>query len=302
MITKAKKEDVKTIYELWKECFSHDDGGYTNFYFQHYYNSDETFVKRINGVVIGCASKHPHEVVVNGRVLQMSMICGIAIHPEYRKQGNMERLMRVMLEEAERQELMTMIQAYDPRLYLKYGFEPAYEQHVWKLTRESIPKIKTSVQVSFNVDDCLRLYADFVSRFDGYYIRDKEYFNKYAMEVYAQGGKFIQVFEHGELTGYAVVYYRNENIEVEECIYLNADALHQLMEFCIELYPSVLLVTSAAENIDLVFPGITYEERIYTMVRLNDAELFNRLYNCNIKNATEALAISGKPLFMHESR
>ncbi len=302
MVIKASNKDKKEVYSMWKNIFSHDDGGYTDYYFNVYYESLDTFVKKVDDEVVGCASKHSHEVVFNERLLKCSMIVGVAVKEEYRQKGYMNEMMQAMLDEANHQELITMIQAYDPNIYSKYGFETVYFQRVWNIKKENIKKIRPQVTRIPNALDCLKLYGKFVSRFSGYYIRDLNYFEKYIKEVTALKGKIISYYNKDELEGYAVVYEDNNVLEIKECIYLNSTALLHIFNYFMYKDKEIYLYTSSAENMSLIFPNCEYKEVPYTMVRLNDAELFNRLYNCDVKNAKEAMNILEKPLFLSESR
>ena len=62
----------------------------------------------------------------------------------------------------------------------------------------------------------------------------------------------------------------------------------------------VHLVVSEAEKLDVLFPDC--EVRIYDsmMVRLNDPELFSRLFGKKVYSAKEAFALSARPLNLSE--
>ncbi len=302
MIIRANTKVKNAIHTMWKNIFAHDDGGYTDYYFKEYYQNSDTFVKQINDEVVGCACKHPHSVVINGRMLRCSMIVGIAVKEEHRGKGYMNELMEAMLDEADHQELITMIQAYNPELYKKYGFEEVYRQRIWDIKKENIKKITPKVTQSCNAEDFLALYGKFVSRFSGYVIRDLEYYQKYFNEIKAQNGRILAHYNNEELEGYIVVFENDNALEIKECIYLTSNALLHLMNSLVYKNKNILLYTSDSENMEIVFPNSTFEIKPYTLVRLNNKELFNRLYNCEINTAQEAMSIVDKPLFMNESR
>jgi hypothetical protein len=60
------------------------------------------------------------------------------------------------------------------------------------------------------------------------------------------------------------------------------------------------LLVSQAEDLSKVFPNAKCKNFGSTMVRLNDAELFSKLFNRNVTTVEEAFAISQKPLNLNE--
>ena len=57
---------------------------------------------------------------------------------------------------------------------------------------------------------------------------------------------------------------------------------------------------SKSEEIDKYIKVKTKEIKPYTMARINDIDLFNRLYHSDIKDVTEAFKLSDKALYMRE--
>lgn len=302
MITKASGLDKQEVYRMWKTIFADDDGGYTDFYFKSIYRNEDTFVKKVQDEVVGCCSKHTHTLMLHGRLLRCSMILGMAVKPQWRKHGIMHELMATLLDEIDHQELVSMIQAYQPSLYEPFGFETVYQRRTWTIRRQELKRIKPEITTTLFPKDCLKLYGQFVSRFNGYIVRDLDYFETMMKEIEAESGKMIAFYNGREMEGYATLYLENNQLVIKECLYLTSTALLHMVNYALSLKPQVLLETSAAENLTRVFPYSAYEDSGYTMVRLNNPELFNRLYNCQVKTAKEAMLMGGKPLYMHENR
>ncbi len=302
MISKASGLDKQEVYRMWKTIFADDDGGYTDFYFKTYYRNQETFVKKIQDEVVGCLSKHPHAIMLHGRMLRCSMIVGVAVKPQWRGRGFMRELMETALDEADHQELITMIQAYQPSLYEPFGFETVYRRRNWTIRRTEVRRIRPDVTTLLFPKDCLKLYGQFVSRFNGYVIRDLNYFETLMKEVEAENGKMIAYYHERQIEGYAALYLENGRIVIRECLYLHSTALLHMVNYALSLKPEITLQVSGSENLSRIFPYSTYEEVGYTMVRLNNPELFNRLYNSQVTTAKEAMMLLDKPLYMHENR
>lgn len=302
MITKASGLDKQEVYQMWKTIFADDDNGYTDFYFKTYYRNEDTFVKKIGEEVVGCCSKHPHTIMLHDRLLRCSMIVGMAVKPTYRKRGIMHEMMKSIMDEIDHQELITMIQAYQPSLYEPFGFEKVYSRRYWTIHRQEVKKVKPEISTLMFPKDCLKLYAEFVSRFNGFVVRDIAYFDSMLKEIEAENGKMIAYYNDRKIEGYATLYLENGKVVLRECLYLTSTALLHMVNYALGLRPEILLHASSAENLSKLFPYSSYEEVGYTMVRLNNKELFNRLYNCNVNNAKEAMNLIDKPLYMHENR
>lgn len=149
--------------------------------------------------------------------------------------------------------------------------------------------------------DLLDVYTAYVRRFDGFYLRTKEDFDHLQEECNAEGGKLIAYYDQNkQIQGYASLYQTAQGIEVRECIYLNSVALFKLLNLALQLKPEIILHTTQDEHLEKIIQGLTWQDYGFTMARINDYDLFNRLYGSAVTSPKEAFALSGKPLFMHE--
>lgn len=301
MICKAEGNDKQEVYRMWKTIFAFDDGGYTDFYFKHVYRNEDTFVVKQENEIVACCSKHAHSVMLHGRLLQCSMILGMAVKGQYRHKGIMHQMMDVLLDEVDHQELITMIQAYNPSLYEPFGFKTIYKRRRWTIKRNEVKRFKSNCTKNVYALDMLKLYGQFVSRFNGYVVRDLKYFEMLFKEVEAEGGIIIGYYQK-QLEGYALLYLENKKVVIKECLYLNSRALMQIVNYALSLTEEIILETSNGENLAKLFNKSSVEEVGYTMVRLNNPELFNRLYNCDVSTVEEAMNLKALPLYMHENR
>lgn len=301
MICKAEEKDKQEVYRMWKTIFAFDDGGYTDYYFKHLYRNEDTFITKLENEVVACCSKHKHTVMLHGHLIQCSMILAMAVKGKYRHQGMMHQMMDVLIDEIEHQELITMIQAYNPSLYEPFGFKTIYKRRRWTIKRNEVKRFKPNVTKEVYAMDMLKLYGQFVSRFNGYVVLDLKYFEMLFKEVEAEGGIIIGMYQK-QLEGYALLYSENKKVVIRECLYLNSRALMQMVNYALSLSNEIILETSNAENLMKLFPSSSFEEMDYTMVRLNNPQLFNRLYNCQVSTVEEAMTLKNLPLYMHENR
>lgn len=302
MISKALPQEKKTLYGIWKQVFSGDDGGYTDYFFQSLYRSENTYVYKEAGNIVSTLMRIPHDMMLHDRPVRCSMILGVATLANYRRQGYMHAMMNDVLDEAEHQELVTMIQAYNPSIYTQFGFEMVYYRRRTTIHRSQVP-VFNNEGLTYKIEpkDLLEVYLNYSKRFNGYILRDEAYYEKYVQEVNAEGGKIVAYYDkNNQIQGYAALYQSAQGIELKECLYLTSAALLKLINLGLQLKEEVLLHTTNSEEFSRILPGLTWQDYGFTMARINDYELFNRFYHCQVSTVKEAFALSGKPLFMHE--
>lgn len=302
MIKRAEKSQTSIIKEMWNVCFSQEEESYIDFYFEDCYKPENTIVLSESNIIQSSLQRIPHDMMFNGRVIRISMIVGVATLPRYQKQGNMHKLMDIVIDEIEHQELVTLVQAYEPSLYERYGFTMIYNHNETTIHRNEVPHTSNE-GCSYEVtsEAMMRLYATFVKRFNGYYVRDVEYFDRLKLEVAKQKGKIVAYYNNdGKLEAYGKFLPNSKEIIIEECIYLNTIALMKIVNLALQYRAVVKLVTSDSEDLRVLFPNSEVEKKGSTMARINDFDLFKRLYGVDVSTIEEVYASSGKPIFLNE--
>lgn len=88
------------------------------------------------------------------------MILGVATLPSYRKRGCMHELMNDVLDEVEHRELVTLIQAYNPSMYIQFGFEMVYYRRRYTVQRSQIPTCSNEgLTYKIKSEDLLEVYT-----------------------------------------------------------------------------------------------------------------------------------------------
>ena len=187
-------------------------------------------------------------------------------------------------------------------MYIQFGFEMVYYRRRYTVQRSQIPTCSNEgLTYKIKSEDLLEVYTAYVRRFDGFYLRTKEDFDHLHEECNAEGGKLIAYYDQNQqIQGYASLYQTAQGIEVRECIYLNSVALFKLLNLALQLKNEILVHTTADEHLEKIIKDVTWQDYGFTMARVNDYDLFNRLYGTTVASPKEAFALSGKPLFMHE--
>ncbi|MBE6114547.1 MAG: GNAT family N-acetyltransferase [Erysipelotrichaceae bacterium] len=302
MIRKAIESDKKAIYHMWKEIFAQDDNGYTDYYFECLFKCENTWVVDDGGEIIATLQRNPHTMYFHGMPIKTSMILGVATLPSRRKEGHMHALMREALKQAECEEMITLIQAYDPSLYKEFGFSKIYYRNRIAYHRNQIP-VYTHLEITSEVkaEELANVYQAFTKRFDGFFVRDRAYYENYFKEISAEGGQIVGYRnKNGELEGYMVYYTEKFTCEIKEIIYLNSWAFLALAGYGATKCMKVMIHTSSSEQILKLLPGGEVTQYQFAMARVNDYSIFNILFDTSVQNVEEAFEICTRPLFLHE--
>ena len=302
MIKKATAEQTAEIKDIFRICFPNEDTRYLDYFFKNVYEPENCYVNISGGKIVSTLIRNPHALMFNGRGLQASMIMGVATLPEYRRSGYMQQLMDVVLDACEHSELLTLIQSESPVIYEPFGFRTIYKRCDVRLERKDVKRI-TNFGCAYEPTpiDLLKVYSAFIRRFNGFYARDLQYFVDYKKEIVAEGGKIVAYYNgKDQIQGYAVMIPQGDELCVEEIIYLDSMSLMKLCNAALQERRVIHLHVSEAENLAKLFPEAKVKIYGSTMVRLNDARLFSRLFSKRVTTVEEAFAISQKPLYLNE--
>ncbi len=304
IIRKAQESDKERIEKAWRHIFADDDHGHSDFYFKFAYDPFQAFLLTTDqDELISCAQVHEKTLMFAGKALKVSFIVGLLTLPQYRRQGYMNKLLTEILEIQERKHHFTIIQAYDPTLYLKYGFEPIYDRVTYNIEPNQVPVISSvGISTQIQAEDMLKLYKQFTQHFDGYIRRDLVDFKKLQQEILAQGGKLVAYLQNGQLEAYGCVLFENGDVIFDEVVYLNANALLKCINAVTSLNKMIKIKVSPKENLKRILVNATSTSEVYTFVKLNDAKLFNELFKSNVTSAQEAFLLTQKPLWIRENQ
>jgi predicted acetyltransferase len=300
-VVMADVNDKPDIYRLWKQAFSHDDGGYTDHYFKSLYDQADTYLLRDEQEIYCTLQVQKHVMMLHGKLIEYGFIMGVVTPPQFRRQGMMRKLMNEVLAILDRQCLVSVIQGYQPEIYYEYGFMPTYYQQQLRLER-SKQSGRDSKGVVFGYQPQLmaELYQAFTQHFNGYRQRDILYYQQWLPSLQAMGYQVALCYSDSEMViGYMVYKVLDHLLAIEEIIYINAPTLRRLVNFGFSIAEQVQLKVSVAEHIERLFVVSEQQIIMSTMVRINDYHLFNELYGRQVSEVSEAMAAE-KPLYFNE--
>ena len=299
MIKKAQEIDVEIIKGMYAKLYSPQ---FVSFYFENVFKPLNTYLIKDQDKIVSTLAINRHGLWLNDKKINVSYISSLYTLPEYRNSALFDVLIKEVIEEMTYNDLITIIQSKNLESSEKYGFKLIYQQKNYLLSRSQIPVYPSTGIVNItNIDDLANLYLQFTYYFDGYFHRDKDYYHLKLKWLNGCAYKLIGYNnQQGQLEGYLIYDPRSNPLVVKEIIYLNSIAFLKLISYVLNISENIILSLSNNENILKLIPTAVYNKKDYILARLNDVELFNRLYNSNVKNINEAFELSGKPLFLNE--
>lgn len=302
MIEYKEFEDKDSVYELVSSTHPGKEKNFLKFIFANIYDDAQGLVYREDGKLVSTMLSSNHDLVFRDKILNCSYIYGVSTHPDYRLQGYMNKLMSEELQKQSYNCLITFVEAYNPKVYRKYGFEVVGYRKRFSIASKEIRVTNTKgVGGEYKLDELVELYSEFSKHFDCYYLRDINYYEKYISMIESSNGNIV-VYRNklGKVTGYCVYYERDELIEVKELLYLDALSLYKLLRYAIGYSNYISLEVSKNERIEKLFKTAIPRSMACVMARINDYNLFNKLFICNCKNTEEAFRILKKPVLINE--
>lgn len=302
MLREARREDKSEVYDLWKHAYPNQNRNYLNFYFKNLFDKGVCLLLEQDNRIVSSLQMNTHVIKFNGKRLMSGYILGVSTLPDYRRRGHMRNLMESAIDEAQHNHLFTMIKAFNPKLYEQFGFQCVYYHKQYTIYREFLHKV-TSTNVTYTADpsELLEVYREFIRHFDGAYERDVEYYTTFLAELMVNQKKMLVYrASGGKVMGYVVYQVKNSEVLIKEAIYLESVVLMRLLKSAMGSANEVLLEVSQSEKIEKIFPMAIPKKHASIMVRINNFELFNKLFNAKATTVQEAYSLLSKPLWMHE--
>ena len=299
---KVRPKEVPLLEEYWRHFFSQPDPLAIDYYFQHEFSCDKTYVLMLEDQIIGSATLEPYEMVLHGKVLKTTLIVGVFVIEPFQKQGYMTFMMNYLTKFLETQEIVTCIQEEIPGLYNRYGFEDCYPQNIWEVKRYMIPPMSSQgIRYVLNPADCVELYEYFTRYFTGYFKRDIPYYERLRQEVHTTKKQMISYYQNNQLMATGLAFFDKEVGYVTELLYRDAHSMLTILNYFLSMVPTLQVHTSKVEDLSKVIEEASAQSSNWMKVKLNNREAFNRLYKVDIRRAQSAMTAFGKPVFNSQS-
>ncbi|WP_054943943.1 GNAT family N-acetyltransferase [Paenibacillus ihuae] len=232
----------------------------------------------------------PLQAYIQGQAVSMGGIAGVATWPENRRQGYVAKLLQhtlqVMNENGQR---LSMLHPFLIPFYRKFGWEVYCEYKKYSIPVAKFP-LKTDIggvvrRDSANLEVLDQLYNQFAAQYNGTLLRTKEWWQNNVLDKDTHHGVFFSA--QGEAEGYVLYKLENNQLVIDEFVFLNENARRGLWTF---LANHDSMVTGAELKLvpsDDILPYLLPDPRIpqenypYFMARIVNAQAFVESFSFN---------------------
>ena len=300
MIREGQLSDRQAIYDLHSARVNLGEYDEMEIYFARFFNADNIIVNEVNGHVSASCQVNYHTVMINDYRIGAGVIT--ACVPDRNNHEYMTQLLKDVDDELNHKVLLSLAISDTPSDFIKLGFESVYGRRRYQLTRDMLPNRSfDGIDRSFTVKEITDTYKAFTRNFNGYYLRDYEYWVA-RFETFKYLKYSTVVFRNGknEVEGYMVFGINQTNVFVYEIVYLTGEALVRLLCYAFKYKDKATVMVSEHENLNVLIPGASYRNEPGVLAKINNLTLFNSLFGCSATTTEEALNSSGVPLFLNE--
>jgi GNAT superfamily N-acetyltransferase len=166
-----------TSYEsakiLWSICFPEDQGPFLDYYFSRRTSPKMVAAAFEKEKMIAGMHIIPQRIKIGGAEKPVAFVAGVATLPEFRNHGVITRVFEWAFGYMAKQGFQaTVLQPFDPKFYAKFGYMPFAERLECIFEPAGLSMEEACAPASLNALDMLYIYNDFMSRYDGYTVRN----------------------------------------------------------------------------------------------------------------------------------
>ncbi len=297
MIQKATDSELGRIKNVFDFVYS---SAYSNFWFKEQYQKEEMYLYKENVSILTLITAKHHAMQMKDYKLGYTYLSHFWLDPSM--QNRKDFFVSEIAEDVSYQNLILVVPYSENLDWKRLGFEPFVKSNRYIITRADIPTYSSSgIADSFSNEELLSAYRNYTSFFEGYEIRNLEYYHK-KQEYNRYQGYTTLVYRNksGEIAGYVIFDTTVYPIQIKEIIYLNSTALSKLLSAVLNYKDSLTMSLTRAENVQAFLGNASCESEIQLMAKITDYELFNRLYNTEVSSLNEFAAKLEKPFYNNE--
>ncbi|MFC4303973.1 GNAT family N-acetyltransferase [Cohnella boryungensis] len=239
------------------------------------------------GELLSALSILPLETWLQGRLLRMGGVAGVATWPEARRQGCVSKLLLHALTVMKREgQTVSMLHPFSFGFYRRYGYEMTIERKKYTIETRQLPPrkdtpgfVKRMAERDTAVLDAI--YSAYASRYNGNILRTPSWWNE---RVFRKEGMFA-VYYREDRTPEGYVFYEIANglMTLHEMAYVSDTAYTALWTF-VANHDSMISEVTWMAPVDDSLPFLLPDPRIrqeivpYFMTRIVDAQAFVKEY------------------------
>ncbi len=238
-IRRAIPDDIDSIAHLYSTCFTDPHKTISKWREELTPNArrkiENIFVAEIGASIVGALTLLDHTVGIGGRIMKSGGIGGVAVAPEYRRQGIARTLMSAAFAAMRKtQTSLSMLYPFNHSYYQSLGYGLVGEVRIYSVTPAALPASPESKNVrrfrSSDLPALVQCYNEYALR-NTLMIMRGEHIWRYEISRRSKSGEQIFCYEeHGALTGY-LVFNAAVDIEMKEFVAASRSALRALLGF-----------------------------------------------------------------------
>lgn len=295
--------DIPYLFSHLQSIFGYS-AAFSQMFVEHRLNPKHSYVIIQDKKPIAAIFGNEHEVVMHQRILKV-----ICFHHLYTIEKNnpdqiTQTLFNYVLKDYENRYLFTYVQSRLEDIYAPFGFTGAYGLKSYELRRSNIEQMDSvGIRLRIEPEKLIGLYEKFTKYFNGYFIHNEKTFENMVHVLNGYQGNYIALQSDDGKSYKAscrLRFLKDKKIVVDELIYLDQKSLKKILSFILAKYPKITIISSKIESFDQILGAKPLDQFNQWLVKLNQPELFSKLFNVDVKRADSALNAFSKPLFNSE--
>lgn len=238
------------------------------------------------GRLLSALTLLPLEIYIEGRVMRMGGLAGVASWPEARRGGNVTKLLVRALEEMREQgQTISMLHPFQFAFYRKYGWEFTIERKRYEIDMALLVKRKETAgrieRVPAEAGNLEAIYNRFASRYNGTLVRSEEWWRRRIFSK--KGTAAVWRNTNGIPEGYIYYVVENRLLTVYDWACVGEESRAGLWSFIANhdsMADRIELVAPTDDSLSFLMPNPRFKQEIvpYFMSRIVDLEALASLY------------------------
>lgn len=254
-----------------------------------------------DGKITACLQMKHRVLSYQNQKIAVSYISLAATLPDYRQRNQFSQLLEAALQQSSYNELMSLVYTSFPRLFETRSFSSVSKTKYYWIPGHKCTKGNDKHIHFYNESiDLYPLYCEFISHFDGSINLNKKQLNSEIQYAIASGKKVALMYnDKDEIHGFAIYKVLNNYVKIDVLIYLEADAVLDLLRYLAIRNEAISFIASMDERFEKLFPLDFPRNQGTVLARLNNYKLFSKWIGKDIRNATQAFEELDLPIWNH---
>jgi len=249
---------------LWANCFTEDSDSFIQYYFKNCVPNDSFLGAFIDNKLVSMLQIKEYLKMFRGKAIKTGYLTAVCTEEEYRMQGHAKKLIEKAFEVMkEKNIVISSLYPFNYEFYEKFGYAICSDKQIITLNNAQYPKITTNDIEIFKLEkddavtlsfELLKLYKEFMSRFEGYIIRDIELMKLTLLRhLENKNTDIIIARENGRIVGYSLNSLVGDSIIADEVVYKDIRAFAAISKYLIGQAPSIKLTVPKEDKMDTYF-------------------------------------------------